>query len=62
MDSSSDESVDEEIPVGVLRIPEMPSAAYGLKPVLDDIFADIQANIPSLDLEDSSGVSNLPKN
>ena len=29
----------------------------GLKPVLDGIFAEVQANIPTLDFDDNSDVS-----
>lgn len=52
--SSSDESLEEE--VGVPGGFETAAGACKLKPVFDDIFADIQASIPTLDLEDSSEV------
>lgn len=51
--SSSDESLEEEVSHGGF---ETAAGACKLKPVFDDIFADIQASIPTLDLEDSSEV------
>ena len=54
--SSSDESLDEEISPGISGGFETASGACKLKPVFDNIFADIQASIPTLDLEDSSEV------
>ena len=53
---SSDESLEEEISPGVSGGFETAAGACKLKPVFDNIFADIQASIPTLDLEDSSEV------
>ena len=55
--SSSDESVEEEYSTGNSGNFETTAGACKLKPVFDDIFADIQASIPSLELENSSEVS-----
>ena len=55
--SSSDESTEEEISPGISGGFETAAGACKLKPVFDNIFADIQASIPTLDLEDSSEVS-----
>lgn len=54
--SSSDESLEEEVSHGAPGGFETAAGACKLKPVFDDIFADIQASIPTLDLEDSSEV------
>lgn len=54
--SSSDESLEEEVSRGVSLGFETAAGACKLKPVFDEIFADIQASIPTLDLEDSSEV------
>lgn len=54
--SSSDESPEEEFSPGNSGGLETAIGACKLKPVFDNIFADIQANIPTLDLEDSSEV------
>ena len=54
--SSSDESLDEENSPGISVGFETASGACKLKPVFDNIFADIQASLPTLDLEDSSEV------
>ena len=56
--SSSDESLEEEVSHGVPGGFETAAGACKLKPVFDDIFADIRASIPTLDLEDSSEVRN----
>ena len=54
--SSSDESYEEEIPSGISCGFETAATSFKLKPVFDNIFADIKASIPSLELEDSSEV------
>lgn len=54
--SSSDESLEEEVSPGIPGGFETAAGACKLKPVFDDIFADIQASIPTLDFEDSSEV------
>lgn len=57
--SSSDESVEEEISTGNSGNFESANGACKLKSVFDNIFADIQASIPTLELENSSEVSDL---
>lgn len=60
--SSSDESYDEEILSGISCGFETAATSSKLKPVVDNIFADIKASIPSLTFEDSSEVrSHLDK-
>lgn len=54
--SSSDESYEEEIPSGISCDFETAATSFKLKPVFDNIFADIKASIPSLNFEDSSEV------
>ena len=55
--SSSDESFEEEISTSNTGKFDTATSACKLKSVFDDIFADIQANIPTLELENSSEVS-----
>jgi len=55
--SSSDESFEEEISTSNSGKFDSATGACKLKSVFDDIFADIQANIPTLELENSSEVS-----
>lgn len=55
--SSSDESFEEEISAGNSGNFEAATGACKLKSVFDNIFADIQASIPTLELENSSEVS-----
>lgn len=55
--SSSDESFEEEISTSNSGKFDTATGACKLKSVFDDIFADIQANIPTLELGNSSGVS-----
>lgn len=55
--SSSDESFEEEISAGNSGNFETAAGACKLKSVFDNIFADIQASIPTLELENSSEVS-----
>lgn len=55
--SSSDESFEEEISTSNSGKFDSTTGAFKLKSVFDDIFADIQANIPTLELENSSEVS-----
>ena len=55
--SSSDESFGEEVSTGNSGKFDTATGACKLKSVFDDIFADIQANIPTLELENSSEVS-----
>lgn len=55
--SSSDESFEEDISTSNSGNFEAATGACKLKSVFDDIFADIQANIPTLELENSSEVS-----
>ena len=55
--SSSDESFEEEVSASNSGKFDTATGACKLKSVFDDIFADIQANIPTLELENSSEVS-----
>ena len=55
--SSSEESFEEEISTGISGNFETATGACKLKSVFDNIFADIQASIPTLELENSSEVS-----
>lgn len=55
--SSSDESLEDEISTSNSGKFDTAAGACKLKSVFDDIFADIQANIPTLELENSSEVS-----
>ena len=55
--SSSDESFEEEISTSNSGKFDTATGACKLKSVFDDIFADIQANIPTLELGNSSEVS-----
>ena len=55
--SSSDESFEEEVSTSNSGKFDTATGACKLKSVFDDIFADIQANIPTLELEISSEVS-----
>ena len=55
--SSSDESFEEEVSARNPGKFDTATGACKLKSVFDDIFADIQANIPTLELENSSEVS-----
>lgn len=54
--SSSDESFEEEISTSNSEKFDTATGACKLKSVFDDIFADIQANIPTLELGNSSEV------
>lgn len=55
--SSGDESFEEEISTSNSGKFDTATGACKLKSVFDDIFADIQANIPTLELGNSSEVS-----
>lgn len=55
--SSSDESFEEEISTRNFGNFEAATGACKLKSVFEDIFADIQASIPTLELENSSEVN-----
>jgi len=59
--SSSDESFEDEISTSNSGKFDTATGARKLKSVFDDIFADIQANIPTLELENFSEVSEQQK-
>ena len=54
--SSSDESLEEERSPDISGGFETVATSCKLKPVFDNIFADIKASIPTFDFEDSSEV------
>lgn len=55
--SSSDESFEEEVSVRNSGNFEAGAGACKLKSVFENIFADIQASIPTLELDNSSEVN-----